>query len=52
MTQDELIAFLRENLKVAVKHERETWNDPERITVGLILDGETIHEEYTYVFNS
>lgn len=51
MTKDELIEFLRENLKVTVNHEAENWNSSAIIKVGLVLCDETIHEEYTYVFN-
>lgn len=52
MNKEDLIEFLRDNLKIAVSHESATWNESERITVSLILGGETISEEYTYVFNS
>ena len=50
MTKEELIQFLKENLKVYVSDTRSTYDDLACLTVSLYIGDECISSDYEYVY--
>lgn len=50
MTKEELIQFLKENLKVYVSDTRGSYDDIPCVTVSLYLGDECISSDYEYVY--
>ncbi len=50
MTKEELIQFLKENLKVTVADTSGSYEEPHCLTVSLFLGDECISEDYEYVY--
>jgi hypothetical protein len=48
MTKEELIQFLKENLRVEVKHVRPSIDSRAYLKVELYLGGECISSDYEY----
>jgi hypothetical protein len=46
MTKEELITFLKENLRIDIKEETPTYGEGGGITIKLLVGGETISEGY------
>lgn len=50
MTQEELIQYLKENLKIAVsRYTEDFYHDRDVLKVGLILGGEAIDYDTVYL---
>ena len=50
MTKEELIQFLKENLKVRVGDTSGPYEEHPCLTVGLYIGDECISEDYEYVY--
>ena len=50
MTKEELIKFLKENLRVTVADTRSMYDDHTCLTVSLYIGDECISSDYEYVY--
>lgn len=50
MKKEELIKFLKENLKVRIADTKGLYDDHPCVTVGLYLGDECISEDYEYLY--
>ena len=49
MTKEELIQFLKENLKVYICEKRDLYDESRRLTVELYLGDECISSDFEYL---
>ena len=50
MTKEELIQFLKENLRVTVADVRELYDDHHHLTVSLYIGDECISSDFDYLY--